>query len=93
MLKSLQSSREFFREMYGSIIYCCDEHHLRRELHDEDKKKENETRQGGRDKIVERRIRDSAARWWDTYARDSRQAVHAFVVLLLQVNRDATATC
>ncbi len=84
MLKSLQSSREFFREMYGSIIYCCDEHHLRRELH-EDNKKGNETRRGGRDKIVERRIRDSAARWWETYARDPRQAVHAFVVLLLQV--------
>lgn len=81
MLGSLQCSRQFFREIYGSIIYCCDEHvKVARHdapalLHDGPQEHANAAQAPA---VSEGRIRETAEDWWNTYRLEPSHAVHAF---------------
>lgn len=80
MLGSLQCSRQFFREIYGSIIHCCDEkvkiaRHGAPAPHHEGPEHANAAKAPA---VSEGRIRETAKDWWNTHRLEPSHAVHAF---------------
>ena len=81
MLGSLQCSRQFFREIYGSIIYCCEEQ-IKSALLGAPTLPHGGAQEHApcaqASAVSGGRIREVAEDWWNTYRLGPSRAVHAF---------------